>query len=81
MSTGDYPRGKKYNCPDCTMENLPSDISPPINFCAYCNKSGSMFYEKLREYNYCNYNCDKCMRGGYCPKYDKSKEYYLGNKK
>jgi hypothetical protein len=36
MSTGDFSRGKEFNCPDCLLENGHVDAVPQINFCAYC---------------------------------------------
>jgi len=44
MTTGDFPAGKEFNCPDCPVQNGHSDAMPQINFCAYCNRKGSRLY-------------------------------------
>jgi len=69
MSTGDFQRGKEFNCPDCLMENGHPDVVPQINFCANCSRKNNNYYNLKRQENHrcpwCGelYNFD---RGHYC---------------
>ena len=44
MPTGDFPKGKEFNCPDCPMTNGHYDAVPRVNFCATCERTRNKYY-------------------------------------
>jgi hypothetical protein len=83
MTTGDFPLGKKYNCPDCLLHNRHPDCCRQINFCTSCERvkvnypiiNQEFSTEKL--YNeYLELLCD-CFNDGEVPRNKKSRIYKI----